>query len=613
MTDGPLAGSVPAFTRRSFTALVLGAASVPALGACMRANPNPEGDGGDGGTGANNPDGAFHAAYPYTMPPSGHFNFTPGLTQAVTLGIYREFTLPAGGLWDWSAEEWLYLLAESHEFNEKQFTYKLRQGLTWSDDSPITTKDVELTFWLRWLMNQQEWPMISGLKAVDDSTVTFDLTAPSTILDRRILKTPILPAAVYGDFGERAKKIFEAGQATDSAEANSLREEVSAWRPKDNAKEVLSSGPFHWDIESMTDARLTLTKRDSGLFADQVKFKTIHIYNGETNDITPLVLDGTIDYATHGFPVSTQKNWESDSNHRTLKPAIYGGTALLFGSNRHPELADAKFRQAVAHAVDRAEAGLISLDASAKVSETMSGMPSILDERWLDDDTKSKLNPYPFDLDKAAGLLEQAGWKRSNNQWQKPDGKPAQYKLTFPSDFADVPPSAQYYAEKLTAFGIKVELDGIESPNMTDRIYKSQFDFVTGSWGGQEVHPSYAYTTAFINDNEPIARNQGGRGIDFDLVREVPGMGKIDIQDLVIKSGQGLDEDVQRKLIQQLALIFNTELPRLPMWERFGNNPVQEGPRVKAFPADDDPILQSAVYVDNPIVMSLFRGTIIPS
>lgn len=613
MTDGPRPGAIPALTRRSFTALVLGAASVPALGACMRANPNPGGDGGGDGGGATNPDGVFHAAYPYVMPPSGHFNFTPGLVNAVALGIYREFTLPAGALWDWAAEEWLYLLAESHDYDEQKFTYQLRQGLTWSDDSPVTTKDVEMTFWLRWLMNQQEWPMISGLKTVDDKTVEFELSAPSTMIDRRILKAPILPAAVYGGWGERAKKIFEAGQATDSAEANTLREEISAWRPKDNAKEVLSSGPFHWDIDSMTDARLTLTKRDSGLFADQVKFKTIHIYNGETNDITPLVLDGTIDYATHGFPVSTQKNWESDGKHRTLKPSIYSGTGILFGLNRRAEFKDARFRQAIAHAVDRAEAGLISLDTSAKVSATMSGMPALLDERWLDDDTKAKLNPYPFDQDKAAALLEEAGWKRSNNQWQTPDGKPAEYQYTFPSDFADVPPTAQYFAEKLTAFGIKVALDGIESPNMADRVAKSRFDICHGGWGGGDVHPQYAYTAAFITDNEPITRNLGGRGIDYDLAREIPGMGKINIQDLVTKSGQGLNEDEQRKLIQQLALIFNAELPRLPIWERFGNNPAQEGVRVKAFPGDDDPIWQSAAYTDNPVVMSLYRGTIIPS
>jgi peptide/nickel transport system substrate-binding protein len=612
MTDGHRPGTIPAIPRRTFAALVLGVASVPALGACMRAQPNQDDGTGGGGEGAQNPDGVFHGAYPYVMPPTGHFNFTPGLTQSVALGIYREFTLPAGALWDWAAQQWLYLVAESHDFDEKQFTYKLRSGMTWSDDSPVTTKDVELTFWLRWLMNQQEWPMISGLKTTDESTVTFELTAPSTMIDRRILKAPILPASVYGTFGERAKEIFEAGQATDSPQANALREEVSAWRPKDNATEVLSSGPFHWDIESMTDARLTLVKREKGLFADQVKFTTIHLYNGETNDITPLVLDGTIDYATHGFPVSTQKNWESDG-HRTLKPAVYAGMSIIFGSNRHREFTDARFRQALAHAVDRAEAGLISLDASAKVSETMSGMPSLLEARWLDEATKAKLNPYPFDQDKAAALLEEAGWKRSNNAWAKPDGKPAEYQFTFPSDYADYPPSAQYYAEKLTKFGIKIALDGIESPNMTDRIYTSRFDLATASWGGQEVHPHYAYSTAFINDNEPIARNQGGRGMDFDLKRNVPGIGQVDIQDLVTKSGQGLYEEEQKTLINQLALIFNYELPRLPAWERFGNNPGQEGPRVKAFPADDDPIWQSAAYIDNPVIMSLYRGTIIPS
>lgn len=611
MTKKPL-GLDPVVSRRAFGLMMLGAAGAAGLSGCVQAKPGEDGNGGEGESGSQNPDGVFHGAWPYTMPPSGHFNFTPGLTQAVDLSMYHQMIMCGGGVWDWAAEEWLLLLAESYEFTEAKFTYKLKSGLVWSDDTPITSKDVEMTFWLRWLMSQQEWPMIAGLKSLDEQTVEFELKNPSTVIERRIMKAPILPSASYGEFGEESKKLFEAGKAVDSKEANALREKVQEWRPEDHAKDTLSSGPFRWDFDSITDARITLVKNDKGLMADQVKFKTIQVYNGETNDITPLVLDGTIDYATHGFPVSTQKQWE-ESGYRTLKPAVYSGLAICFGATRHKELEDRRFRQAIAHAVDRAEAGVISLDKSAAVPENMSGMPGLLEEQWLDDDTKGKLNKYPLDLDKAASLLEDAGWKRSNNKWMKPDGKPAEYAITFPSDFADWPPAIQYYAEKLNDFGFKIELDGIESPNLTERNNTGKFDMIARSWGGGETHPHFAYSGAFITDNYPVAINQGGRGIDFDLQREVPGMGKVDIQKMVTESGQGLDEDAQRKLIQQLAVIFNTELPRLPVYERFGNNPAQEGPRVKAFPADDDKIWASGAYTDNPVMLSFYRGTIEPS
>ena len=90
-------------------------------------------------------------------------------------------------------------------------------------------------------------------------------------------------------------------------------------------------------------------------------------------------------------------------------------------------------------------------------------------------------------------------------------------------------------------------------------------------------------------------------------------MGEVNIQELVTQSGEGVDEDLQRELINQLALIFNQEMPKVLCWERFGNNPAQEGPRVLEFPADDDPIWMSNAYSDNPVVMALLRGDILPS
>src|SRR5690625_1066062 len=439
-------------SRRVFGILGLGTAGGAALAACQADT------GGDGGadsegepdpeeTAVSNPERIFHGAWPFEAPPTGHFNFAPGVTGLIDLGpgSYFHLLMSPGGLWDWAAEEWLYLLADSFEFDENRFVYNIAEGLTWSDGTDLTAEDVELTFWIRWLMNQQEWPMIAGLEASDDHQVTFDLDDPSTVFEHRIMKAPILPAAVYGEFGERAKELFESGVATDDPEANDLREEVQEWRPEDNETEVLTSGPYVFDFDSVSDASITIVKNEHGVLADEMHFEPIVVYNGETDDITPLVLDGTIDYATHGFPVSTQQQWE-EAGYATKVPGVYSGMSLLFSMGNRPEFADARFRQAIAHAVDRHEAGMISLDESAEVSETMSGMPQLLAEQWLDEETIAELNTYEFDQDRAAELLEEAGWSYSNGQWSTPEGDRAEYQITFQANFADYPPSAQYYA-----------------------------------------------------------------------------------------------------------------------------------------------------------------------
>jgi peptide/nickel transport system substrate-binding protein len=566
-----------------------------------------------GEPGTNNPEGAFHTAYPIEIPPTGHWNFAPGVIGAVNAGdgVWQYLVLACGGLWDWEAQEWLYLLADSFEFTETAFVYNLKSDLKWSDGSELNAKDVEATFWLRWLMNQQEWPMIKSMETTGDLQVTFELNDPSTVFERRVMKATILPAAVYGDFADKAKKLYESGAESDDDKVNDLRDEVQEWRPEDFETEVLFSGPFKFDPDQLSDASATLPKNEHGVLADQVKFKVIKVYNGETDDITPLVLNGTLDYATHGFPVSTQQEWEAKGMVTKIS-GVYSGMSLLLSQGKYEEFRDPLFRRALACAIDTEAAGVVSLDKSAMPSDR-SGLTNLLSEQWLDEDTRGQIDPYAYDLDRATSLLEEAGWTKDGDTWKTPKGDAAKYKITFQSDYADYPPSAQFIAEGLTEFGIQIELDGVESANITDRMYAGNYDILTYSWGGGETHPHYSFSSAFINENYPIASAQGGRGFDYELKREIEGMGEVDIQKLVTQSGEGLDEDKQRELVQQLALIFNDQLPKVPVWERFGNNPSQDGPRVLAFPADDDPIWKSSAYSDNPVVQSIYKGTMEPS
>lgn len=602
-------------SRRLFGLLGIGAAG-SALVACQATS-----DGGaqgertepaDDEIGVNNPERVFHGGMPFVTPPAGHFNMVPGLTQQISLGLYQNLTLPSGGLWNWADEEWLYLLVDSFEFTETEFVYNLKPDLLWSDGSDITARDVEATFWLRWLMNQQEWPMIAGLSVTGDLQVTFELDDPSTVFERRIMKAPILPAVTYGEFADRARSLFESGSSTDSEEAQELNTEVQEWRPEINEESVLASGPFNYDFGSISGASIALVKNSEGLFADQVGFERIVIYNGETEDITPLVLDGTIDYATHAFPISTQQEWEANGVHTKL-PGIYNGTGLTLSIGRRPEFGDPLARQALACAIDKHEATVVAMDVSGRVSETMSGMASLLDEQWLDDDVRSELDPYEFDQDRAASLFEEAGWTRRDGRWLTPQGDAAEYQITFQSDQTNRPVIARYVSQQLGEFGIQIGLDGIDSPNLPARLYAGQFDIITSTWGAGEPHPHYAYSAAFIDENEPIARSHGGRGMDYDLVREIDGFGEVDIAAMVTESGEGLDEERQRELINQLALIFNRELPKIPIWERFGNNPCQEGVRILRFPDDDDPIWASGAYTDSPIMQLIYRGELQPS
>src|SRR5207237_10478759 len=125
--------------------------------------------------------------------------------------------------------------------------------------------------------------------------------------------------------GERGKKPqdFSTGGGTTSSDAGkALGAEMNAFRPD----KPYSVGPYKVDPASVTAAQLTMVRNTGGLFADKVNYDKVVVYQGETAEITPLVLNGDVDYATHGFPLATDKAFQ-DKGYRIIRGPILTGPA----------------------------------------------------------------------------------------------------------------------------------------------------------------------------------------------------------------------------------------------------------------------------------------------
>ena len=216
----------------------VGAAGIGSLTACSPSDPNSEEEGGN-----KSGNKEFHGAYPYQLPPKGHYNLAAGVTEGIQQqSPYLDLIYPSGGMYYWADKKWEYMMAESSSLDEAANTYtmKLRSGLTWSDGSPVTAKDVVDTFNLRWLMRQQDWTFLSDVKAQDDTTVLFTIGTPSTVLERYILRAPILPSSVYGEWATKAETMRKAKTSLDSPEGKKLNGDFQKLRPEN----PVVSGPF---------------------------------------------------------------------------------------------------------------------------------------------------------------------------------------------------------------------------------------------------------------------------------------------------------------------------------------------------------------------------------
>ncbi|MFG1812316.1 ABC transporter substrate-binding protein [Kribbella sp. NPDC049174] len=610
-TNGPGASALSnAISRRHVLQLFgiagVGAAGIGSLTACSPSDPNSD-EAGDNKSGNKE----FHGAYPYQLPPKGHYNLAAGVTEGIQQqSPYLDLIYPSGGMYYWADKKWEYMMAESSSLDEAANTYtmKLRSGLTWSDGSPVTAKDVVDTFNLRWLMRQQDWTFLSDVKAQDDTTVLFTIGTPSTVLERYILRAPILPSSVYGEWATKAEAMRKAKTSLDSAEGKKLNGDFQKLRPEN----PVVSGPFNFDPKTMTNAQMTLVKNDKGLFADKIAFSKVVLYNGETSDITPVVMNKDVDYATHGFAVASEKTFEQNG-FRILRPPVYSGPSLVFNYTTHPELSDARVRQAIAYVLDRNENGTVALGESGKPCKFMAGFSDILVPDWITDADQKKLQAYEKDLDKATQLLQAAGWKKSGDKWTTSTGKPAAYDIKFPTEFADWNPAATNAADQLNKFGFNITKRGITFTQLNPDVLAGKFDIAIQGWGASNhPHPYFAFVQDLYTFNYVIAANSGGKGMNFPL-QQTTSAGPIDLKAVVDKSAQGLNVDEQKKNITAAAMAFNELLPIIPLWERYGNNPALEGTRVAKFPADDDPILKNAPYADNFVIMGMYSGKVAPS
>jgi peptide/nickel transport system substrate-binding protein len=570
------------------------------------------GQDGDGDGSGGQQVAEFHGGTAYQVPPKGHFNLMDGVTDSI-IGdhFYIDLVLAPGAMFRWKEQTWEPMLAEKWSIDEaaRTFTLTLRQGLQWSDGKPITSEDAITTYWCLRIMRNSLWEYVEKVEAKDDLTVVLTMKKPSTVVERYLLRQRIHAEATYGKWAKQAQDLFNSGKDLDSPEGKKLNEEFQAFRPE----KAIVSGPFDYDYNAITNSQLSLVKNSRGYAADKVKFDKVIVFNGETPQITPLVLAKNLDYATHGFPVATEKQMIKNG-FRIIRPPVYSGPALLFNLDKLKEFTDVRVRRALAHAIDRGLNGKVSLDKSGVGVEFMAGFSDNLVPDWISEADQGKLDRYEHDPAKAEQLLTEVGWSKNGNQWMKPDGSPAKYELIFPSEYADWSASGQNVAQQLSSFGIKVTGRGVTEAQQPIDVDKGNFDFAIQSWGtSAHPHPHFAFVQDLFTHNIPVAANQGGRGMGFELVQESDTLGTVDLQRLVIAAGEGLDEGEQKQNVTVVARAFNELLPMIPLFERYGNNPCLEGERAGKWPQDSDPILQNSPYADNFTIMLMYAGRLTPA
>jgi len=549
--------------------------------------------------------GVFQSGINYEPPPTGHFNhYVP---RNINAGLYGELHASPCCFYLWADDEYVPVLAESWEFPDgEHFTVTLKPELVWDDGSPLTSQDLVATFTAAQLHNSQLFQYVDTFEAVDDLTVRFHMSTPSSIVERYVLRERIYAYSTYGQFTDRAYPLYQEGAASDSPEIQAIRTEFDEYRPTTWP----ASGPYRLDMDSINEVSLELVHNPQGVNAEVVRFERLKLYGGTGPVITPLVLAGELDYATNGLPVAAVRQLESQGQRILRTPTHFGPAVVLnYANPRLQVFTDKRARQALAHAVERESNAISSLAESALSVTYMTGVPDSITETWIEADALDSLNQYPYDQARATELLNAVGCTRDGDQWLDPAGEPMAYELIAPADYLDWAPSAQDWTDQLTRFGIPITLRAIASTQLPVERREGRFEFAYDSWGVGNPHPHFSLVTSLLSKVQPFA---GGPYTSFELQQETEIAGTVDFQQLITEMALGLDVEQQRGQVLTAVQAFNELLPILPIWERFLNGPLPEGLRVTGWPADGDPIYENTAYADNYAVIMIANGTLGP-
>jgi peptide/nickel transport system substrate-binding protein len=545
--------------------------------------------------------GEFHGAFPYQVPPTGHWNsFAPdGIPNGIS--IYWDLLEEPLARYKWADGQWVPLLASKWEVQAPDKFVVTLNSATWSDGAAVTSKDVVATFDVGRLFNWTVFNYVDTVTAVDDTTVEFHMSKPSTLVQRLVLTTQIRAAATYSVISDKVAALVADGKDKETDEWKAVLKEATEFRPTSQ----IVSGPYSIDPASITDASLEMTLVPTAWNADKVNFGKIILYNGETPTVTPLVLSGDVDYATHGFPPATEKEYQAQGI-RIIRAPTYSGPAIYFNHDVAP-LNKKEVRQAIAYSIKRDENGTVSLGDSGVNHKYMVGISDNLVPAWLDEATLGKLNTYDYDLAKAEELLTGIGFtKGADGIWMDDTGKPLEFELSVPAEFADWSAAAENAAQQLNNAGFKITVRGVQFQQADKDRLAGAYTIAIGGWGAGNPHPTFSYQTPLFRYN--YVESTTGKGMNFPMAQTIDGA-EVDLQALIVDSALGLDEAEQKAAVAQVAVVFNDLLPIVPLWERYGNNPALDV-RVTGYPADGDPIYKNAVYGDNFVVLMIQDGTL---
>lgn len=456
-------------------------------------------------------------------------------------------------------------LATEYTWSEDYLTltFKLREGVKWSDGEPFTANDVIFTFNL--LKNT---PGVNGtgltalngpvdsFAAVDELTVEFKLKAVNTVVVYDIANQDIVPEHIWKDVADPA-----------------------TWP---NEKPV-GTGPFT-ELVDFTPQSYEIDRNPNYWQECKPTFKGIRTtaYSGNEAEVAAWVA-GEIDWAGTVLP-NIDQAVVAHNPQISYNPNPSGMTVLMHLNPNTKPFEDVIVRKAMSMAINREQILQVAFNGKAEAAD-VTALSNVY-KAWKVDDPSALGDWTTYNAEKAGQMLEDAGYKLGADGFRTmPDGSPMTFKLTMVQGFTDWISAGEIMVQNWKDIGMNVETIMIDPGAFFGSVPMGDYEIAL--WFGYTSPTPYGQYMNMMGSATVVPWGT------FTMVNFAH-YGSTAADALLADFASTDDHATQVDIAHQLQQVFADEAPVIPLWsgldwaifnnEYFTGWPSQENNYSLAFP-----------------------------
>jgi len=366
------------------------------------------------------------------------------------------------------------------------WTFKIREGMTFHDGSPLTANEVAWS--LNWMINVGNdslsylWWNLTDVTALDETTLQITTGTPVGNMEYLLFWAFIVPESAWGQFDN-----YDDMSAFSGIEA------------------MVGSGPFK--VTDFVQDEYLILEANEGYWQGKPSVDKLIFQQYATEDaIVQALLAGEVD-VVELVPGTAVPTLLSKDN---VKVEVMQGHALdTLAINSHedgtqPEsLNDPIVRKAIEYAIDRQKLIDVAYLGYADPGKTMIA-PSLID--WHNAD----IDYISFDLEEANRILDEAGYVDSNGdgvrEWS--DGSPLEYRL-MATEGASYARMLEIISDGLALAGISAPPTLLDFDSQAALAYEFDFDMNMWYWG-MDIDPDFGTVIFTCSEREGWGWNPNG-------------------------------------------------------------------------------------------------------